>query len=140
MTTEFTDGSMVMRALIPQSPFVATLGITLDDISDGHAELRMPFRPDLTTVGEMVHGGALSACADIGVMAAAWSGREIPATLRGVTTSLSVTFVSPLIAADLRIVADRLYGGKRLCHCTVDLRSATDDTLVARATGTYQVG
>ncbi|MBE7193495.1 PaaI family thioesterase [Gordonia polyisoprenivorans] len=135
-----TDGSAVMRELIPTSPFVVVLGITLESIGDGRAELRMPFRHELTTVGEMVHGGALVACADVGIMAAAWAGREIPDKLRGVTTSMSVNFLRPLQAEDLRIVADRLHNGKRLCHCTVDLLGATSGTLVARATGTYQIG
>ncbi len=137
---DLTDGSAVMRALIPQSPFVVALGISLTAITDGHAELLMPYRPELTTVGQMVHGGAISACADIGVMAAAWAGREVPEKLRGVTTSLNVTFISPLGDDYLRIVADRLHNGKRLCHCSVDLVAASTDTLVARAIGTYQVG
>lgn len=38
-----TDGSAVMRELIPTSPFVVVLGITLESIGDGRAELRMPF-------------------------------------------------------------------------------------------------
>lgn len=63
-------------------------------------------------------------------MAAAWAGREIPDKLRGVTTSMSVNFLRPLQAEDLRIVADRLHNGKRLCHCTVDLLGATSGTLV----------
>ncbi|OBC05418.1 thioesterase [Gordonia sp. 852002-50816_SCH5313054-c] len=134
------DGSEAISLLIPRSPFVAELGLRLTDISDGHAELVMPYRPELTTVGEMVHGGAISACADIGIMAAAWAGRPIPDRLRGVTTSMSVSFINPLIADDLRIVADRLHNGNRLCHCTVDLISASAGQLVARATGAYQIG
>lgn len=138
--TQAVDGSDAMRRFVPHSPFVQVLGIQLVTLGDGEAELVMPYRPELTTIGTMVHGGALAAAADIGLMVAAWAGRPVPDKVRGVTTSLSISFLSPLDADDLRIVGTTLHGGRQLVHGSVELRAAADDRLVATALGTYKVG
>ncbi|NLU82384.1 PaaI family thioesterase [Rhodococcus sp. HNM0569] len=129
-----------MRAFLPHSPFVDRLGITLSEIGDDHAVLRMPYSPEHTTVGTMVHGGALAACIDIGIMTAAWAGPRVPATLRGVTVSLSVEFLDPAFEEDVVVRAQRVRQGRRLSVCSVDLEGATSGKLLAKALGTYQVG
>ncbi|KXO97238.1 Uncharacterized protein, possibly involved in aromatic compounds catabolism (plasmid) [Tsukamurella tyrosinosolvens] len=134
------DGSEIMKQFVPASPFVALLGVQLEEISDGAATLLVPYRPDLTTVGTMMHGGLIAAAADIGVMVAAWAGRPVPDKLRGVTASLSLNFIAPLIEDGLRVRAHRLSTGRRTSHVRCDMFSQTGDALVASATGTYQVG
>ncbi len=140
LDADAADGSAIMRQFVPASPFVALLGVQLEDISDGAATLLVPYRPDLTTIGTMMHGGVIAAAADIGVMVAAWAGRPVPDELRGVTASLSLNFIAPLIEDGLRVRAHRLSTGRRTSHVRCDMYSATDDALVASATGTYQVG
>ncbi|WP_027500503.1 PaaI family thioesterase [Rhodococcus sp. UNC363MFTsu5.1] len=135
-----TTGSEAMRLFLPHSPFVQHLGIELVDIGDDHARLRMPFRDNLVTVGEMVHGGALAACIDIGIMAAAWAGPRVPEKLRGVTVSMSVEFLEPAFAEDVDIIGTRVRQGRRLSNCTVDIVTTGGGTLVAKGMGTYQVG
>lgn len=83
------------------------MGAVLIEIGDGQVKLRLPFRDDLVTVGSMVHGGAIAAVADFGVMVAAWAGLDIPEKVRGVTVSLSVDYIEPAIAEDLDIVGTR---------------------------------
>ena len=61
--------------------------------------LVMPFRPELATIGDVVHGGAVSTLADTAVMAAAWADDTVPEALAGATVALSVNFVA---AADYR--------------------------------------
>jgi len=134
------DGSEIMKQFVPASPFVALLGVQLEEITDGAATLLVPYRPDLTTVGTMMHGGLIAAAADIGVMVAAWAGRPVPDKLRGVTASLSINFIAPLIEDGLRVRAHRLSTGRKTSHVRCDMFSQTGDTLVASATGTYQVG
>lgn len=133
-------GSESMRLFIPQSPFVQFLGIHLVDIADGRTRLRMPYRPELVTVGTMVHGGAIAACMDIGVMVAAWSGPRMPEQLRGVTVSLSAEFVEPALAESLDIIGTRVRAGRRLQSCAVDVVTTTGERLVAKGLGTYQLG
>ncbi|WP_430332925.1 PaaI family thioesterase [Rhodococcus sp. ACT016] len=144
MTTGFdtapATGSDAMRLFLPQSPFVQHLGITLVEIAEGQARLRMPFRPELVTVGEMVHGGALGACVDIGIMAAAWAGERIPDKLRGVTVSMSVEFLEPAQAESVDIVGTRVRQGRRLSTCAVDIVTTDTGRLIAKGLGTYQVG
>ncbi|WOC13569.1 PaaI family thioesterase [Gordonia sp. MP11Mi] len=139
--TESTTGTETMRALFPTSPFISTLGVRIIDLGEGTAHLRMPFRDANTTVGPMVHGGAISACVDLGIMAAAWAGDgPVPEQLRGVTVSMSVNFIAPAMNDDIDIVATRLRRGRRLSHCAVEIRTRTDDQLVATGAGVYQVG
>ena len=48
----------------------------LDSIEPDRARLVMPFRDELATIGDIVHGGALSALVDTAAMAASWSAHE----------------------------------------------------------------
>ncbi|WP_338888859.1 PaaI family thioesterase [Rhodococcus sovatensis] len=133
-------GSDAMTMFLPQSPFVQHLGIELIDISEGHARLRMPFKDDLITVGDMVHGGALAGCIDIGIMAAAWAGERVPEQLRGVTISMAVEFVEPAFAESLDIVGRRVRAGRSLSTCAVDIVATNSERLVATGLGTYRMG
>ena len=81
----------------------------------------MPFDPTNVTLGDMVHGGAIATLADMTVMATAWAGAEVPDSLRGVTTSLSMQFLAPARATDLIGVGRVLRRGKTLVNCDVDI-------------------
>lgn len=140
LAPETTNGSEVMRQFLPQSPYVRLLGVELRQIDDHGAELMIAYRPELTTVGTMVHGGLIAAAADIGIMVAAWAGRPVPDKLRGVTASLSVNFIAPLLEDGLIVRAHRLSTGRKTSHVRCDLHAASTDELIATATGTYQVG
>ena len=83
-----------MAQFIPQSPFVAKLGIVADVLDADEVRLRLPWDPTNVTIADMVHGGAIAALADVAVMAAAWAGAEVPDSLRGVTTSMSMQFLA----------------------------------------------
>ncbi|MGB7235456.1 MAG: PaaI family thioesterase [Rhodococcus sp. (in: high G+C Gram-positive bacteria)] len=133
-------GSDAMAMFLPQSPFVKHLGIELIDISEGHARLRMPFKDDLITVGDMVHGGALAGCIDIGIMAAAWAGERVPEQLRGVTISMAVEFVEPAFAESIDIVGRRVRAGRSLSTCAVDIVATSSERLIATGLGTYRMG
>lgn len=80
MTTSSSpaSGRDVIAQFLPQSPFVAKLGIVADQLGDDEVRLRLPWDPSNVTVGDMVHGGAIATLADLTVMAAAWCGAEAP--------------------------------------------------------------
>ncbi|MFZ2239109.1 MAG: PaaI family thioesterase [Gordonia amarae] len=128
-----------MHAFLPASPFVATLGVQAERLDDDAAVIRLPWRPELATVGDMVHGGAIAALADITVMVAAWCGRELPDIPRGVTTSLSMEFIDAAYAEDLLGHGRVLRRGKTLTSCEAEIRTVSG-TLVAKALGNYKVG
>jgi uncharacterized protein (TIGR00369 family) len=137
--TTAADGREVMRTFIPSSPLVGLLGITIDNLGDDEATLVLPYRPELTTIGEVVHGGAIAALADTAVMAACWCYDDPPDSLRGSTVDLTVHYLAPAVASDLRATARVLRRGRRLSHVEASVTDATG-TPVAHAVGTYQIG
>lgn len=137
MTTR--TGAEVMAQFIPQSPFVAKLGIVAEQLEGPGVRLRMPWDPSIVTLGDMVHGGAVAALADVTVMAAAWSGAPAPDSLRGVTVSMSVQYLAPARATDLIGIGRVLRGGKSLVHCEADVVTPAGDP-VAKAIATYKIG
>jgi uncharacterized protein (TIGR00369 family) len=70
--TESLAGAALMREFIPASPFAALLGVSVEELGLDRAVLALPDRPDLATVGDVVHGGALATLMDTAAMAAAW--------------------------------------------------------------------
>jgi uncharacterized protein (TIGR00369 family) len=99
----------------------------------------MPFRPELVTVGDVVHGGAIATLADTAVMAAAWADDAVPEALAGATVSLTVNFVSAARACDLTAEGQVVRRGRSLSFCAV---TVTDPggAVVATAMGTYRFG
>jgi uncharacterized protein (TIGR00369 family) len=128
-----------MAQFIPSSPFVAKLGIVADALDTDEVRLRLPWDPTNVTIADMVHGGAIAALADVAVMAAAWAGAEVPDSLRGVTTSMSIQFLAPARAADLIAIGRVLRRGKTLVNCDVDVVTP-DGEAVAKAIAIYKVG
>ena len=128
-----------MAQFIPQSPFVAKLGIVADVLDADEVRLRLPWDPSNVTLGDMVHGGAIATLADLTVMAAAWCGAEVPKSLRGVTVSLAIDFLAPAQATDVIGVGRVLRRGKSLINCEVEV-VLPDGALVAKAIATYKVG
>lgn len=133
------NGSDVIAQFLPQSPFVAKLGIVAEVLDADEVRLRLPWDPSNVTVGDMVHGGAIAALADVTVMAAAWSGAELPESLRGVTTSMALHYLAPARSTDLIGVGRALRRGKSLVNCEVEV-ILPDGGLVAKAIATYKVG
>src|SRR5258707_15872673 len=117
MTTETQSGRDVIAQFLPQSPFVAKLGIVADQLGDDEVRLRLPWDPSNVTVGDMVHGGAIATLADLTVMAAAWCGAEAPPELRGVTVSMALDFMAPARATDVIGVGRVLRRGPALGQC-----------------------
>jgi uncharacterized protein (TIGR00369 family) len=99
----------------------------------------MPFTDTLPTLGNVVHGGAISSLIDTAAATAAWSGADVPEKPRASTVGLTVDFLAPArgqrIAADARVVRR---AGRGLCFCEVRV-SGDDGTHVAQALVTYQL-
>ncbi|KAA0079407.1 PaaI family thioesterase [Mycolicibacterium sp. P9-64] len=139
LPAETMTGAEIMAQFIPQSPFVAKLGIVADVLDGDEVRLRMPWDPTNVTLGDMVHGGAIAALADVTVMAAAWAGVESAPSLRGVTVSMSMQFLAPARATDLIGVGRVLRQGRSLVSCDVEVVTPSGD-IVAKAIATYKVG
>lgn len=133
------SGRDVIAQFLPQSPFVAKLGIVADQLNDDEVRLRLPWDPSNVTLGDMVHGGAIATLADLTVMAAAWCGREAPPEFRGVTVSMALDFMAPARATDVIGVGRVLRRGRSLTNCEAEIVDP-EGRLIAKALATYKVG
>ena len=128
-----------MAQFLPQSPFVTKLGVVAEQLEDAEVRLRLPWDPSNTTVGDMLHGGAIATLADLTVMAAAWCGAAVPDNMRGVTVSMALDYLAPARATDLIGVGRVLRRGRSLVNCEADILDPAG-TLVAKALATYKIG
>lgn len=96
----------------------------------------MPFKPELVTLGQTVHGGAIATLADTAAMAAAWADDVVPEKSGGATASLAVNYVSAANAADLTAVGQVVRRGKRLSNIEVTVCDSAGQ-VVAKALATY---
>ena len=133
------SGRDVIAEFLPQSPFVAKLGIIADQLADDEVRLRLPWDPSNVTVGDMVHGGAIATLADLTVMAAAWCGAQAPPEFRGVTVSMTVDFMAPARATDVIGVGRALRRGRSLVNCEAEIVDP-EGRLLAKALATYKLG
>jgi uncharacterized protein (TIGR00369 family) len=133
------DGAGLARGWLEHSPFVRHLGIRLEALEPGRAVLAMPYGEALPTIGDVVHGGAISSLIDTAAATAAWSGAEVPERPRASTVGLTVDFLAPArgqgVTAEARAVRR---GGTGLCFCEVKV-TADDGAEVALALVTYQL-
>jgi uncharacterized protein (TIGR00369 family) len=128
----------VIEAGIVAGPFAQLVGLRSEAIEEDHVRLRLPFRTELTTVGKMVHGGAIAALVDVAATAAAWAWPGASLEARGSTVGFSLSFLAPGLGCDLVADASIVQRGRSLCVCEV---SVADDAggAIAKALVTYRL-
>ena len=136
---ETLTGMDVIRRFLEVSPLVRHLGMRVVGLEPDRATLVLPFAECVVTVGDVVHGGAISALVDTTAMAAAWSTPELPANPRGTTVGLTVDFLTAARAQDLTAVGRVIRRGKSLCFCEVSVADAGGQ-VVAVGLVTYKLG
>jgi uncharacterized protein (TIGR00369 family) len=125
-------GSELIAAFLEHSKFVVHLDMKLREIEDDRALLVLPFSEEVVTIGDVVHGGAVSALIDTAAMAASWSAIEFDGEPpKGTTVGLTVDFLAAARAQDLLAEAHVLRRGKSLVFSEVKVTGAADGTLVA---------
>ncbi|HEY6772047.1 MAG TPA: PaaI family thioesterase [Solirubrobacterales bacterium] len=129
----------IIEQFIPNSPHAAELGIRVVSLGTDEAVLELRFKPELATIGKVVHGGAIGALIDTAAMAAAWATDEVPESVAGSTVSLSVNFASAADAVDLRAEARVVRRGGRLSFCEVTVTDP-EGGVVAHGIATYRFG
>jgi uncharacterized protein (TIGR00369 family) len=129
----------VVRGLIGGSPLAALLGMAVETIERDRVRVRLPYRSEVTTVADMVHGGAIAALVDVAATAAVWSGAELSDRARGTTVGLSVSYLAAARGADLVATATVIQRGRTICVCEVKV-AGKDEKPVATALVTYKVG
>lgn len=130
----------VIASFIPASPLVGHLGIEVVELVQDRAVLRMPFRPELATMGDVVHGGAIAALADTAGMAATWADDAAPTGTSGSTVSMAIQFASAARGEGLVAEARARRRGRTMCFCDVEVRTEDGADLVATALVTQRFG
>ncbi|WP_135303602.1 PaaI family thioesterase [Haloarcula amylovorans] len=125
---------MSLQALFNDIPFVAELGIEMTEVSDGHAEARLPLRPEHSSnpQARIAHGGVTYSLVDTvgGAAVVSLSGTISP------TVDMRIDYLAPA-TADLRAEADVVRNGGSVAVVDVEVYDA-DDHHVATARGTYK--
>ncbi len=127
-----------VRDTIVLSPLGVLLGLQVDAIEPDRARVRLPFRPEVTTLPEIVHGGAISALIDTAATAAAWSGVDLAKNPRGTTIALTVNFIAAGKGEDLVADARVVQRGGTITALEVAVTGASGKT-VARGLVTYKL-
>ena len=129
----------VIEQFIPQSPLVGHLGMRLESIGADEATLALPFRPELATMDDIVHGGAIAALIDTAGMAATWADDAEPESLAGSTVTLNVNFTAAARGQDLTARAVVVRRGRNLVFSEVKVTEPTG-RLVATGTVVQRLG
>jgi len=117
------------------APWVQSLGLRPVKVAGGESELLLPFDASLCRVGGTICGQALMAAADTAMVFAIASqlGEFRPMT----TVSQNMSFMRPVAAGDVRVLARVLKPGRSLFFGEVQLIGVGDGKLAAHATTTY---
>lgn len=87
--------------VLAKSPFAAMLGIEIAQAEPNRVVVRLPFRTDVTTVGRIVHGGAIATLIDIAGAAASGSGISDDNVVGGATSHLDVAYLEAADGCEL---------------------------------------
>ena len=129
----------VMRGFLPHSPFPLELGMEVVELEPDRAVLRLPWRPELATIADVVHGGAIATRLDTAGMAAAWADDEtVPESAAGSTVAMSISYMSAARASDLVAVGQVARRGASLCF--VDVTVTAGEEVVAKGMVTHRFG
>jgi uncharacterized protein (TIGR00369 family) len=132
------DVEPILRGAIVGSPLARLLGLELAEATPDRVVVRLPFRAELTTVGDLVHGGAIAALVDVAATAAAWSRVELGRQPRGTTIGLTINYLTGAHGTDLVATGTVVQRGRSIVVCEVAVSDARD-TAVARALVTYKL-
>jgi len=128
----------VLSELIVGSPYGRLLGLDFVSAEEDRVCLRLPYRDEVTTLGDTVHGGAIAGLVDAAATASFWASAGIPPGSRGTTIGLTINFASAGRGKDLMATARVLRRGREIS--TGEVAVVDDDGKeVAFALVTYKL-
>lgn len=127
---------MNLDELINAMPFAGRMGITLDSAAPDEVRGRLAWAPDLCTVGDVMHGGALMAFAD--TLGAVCAFLNLPPGATTSTVQSGTNFFRAVRAGAVTAVSRPLHVGRSTIVVRTDLH---DDELrpIATVTQTQSV-
>lgn len=128
----------LVERLIIGSPFARVLALEPIAVEPDRVRVRMPWSESRTTIGDLIHGGAIAALVDVAATAACWSSESIASGSRGTTVGLTIQFLNGARATELVAEAEVVQRGRSLCAVGVSVHDA-GKTEVARALVSYKL-
>src|SRR5262245_60588551 len=128
----------IVEKAIVASPYGKLLGLALESCEPDRVVVRLPYRSDVTTLGDTVHGGAIAGLVDAAATAAFWARSGLVAGSRGTTIGFSLAFLAAGRGQDLVADARVRRRGKEICNGEVLVRDAAGGE-VAQAIVTYKL-
>ncbi len=128
----------LVEGFIAGSPYARLLGIVSEHVEVDRVRFRLPYRDAVTTIGDMVHGGAIASLVDVAATGACWASPGLDPSARGTTIGFAINYLNAGRGQDLIAEAEVIQRGRAISVCEVDVRGA-DGTRVARATVTYKL-
>lgn len=119
-------------------PFSALVGFQVDEVKKDFCRLRLPFRPELRTNGEIVHGGAIASLIDTAGVVAVWTD-VAPDVTRGATASMTVNYLAGAERVDLIAEAQVIRRGRSVVFVDIDVFSPGGER-IAKGLLTYKLG
>jgi len=123
-----------IQTLLRTVPFARLIGIELDRIDYGSAELFLDVRDELRQNKGVVHGGAIASLIDTATAFAAIT--VIGASERLSTVDLTIKYLHPLKAGRAAASAKVIKTGRRLLTISAEVVDEAG-TLIATALSTY---
>lgn len=121
------------------SPLGTLLGFSLAALSEDEAQVEMPYRETLTTLGDTVHGGAIAALADTAGTASVWANAAIDDKSWGATIGFTINFLAAARGKTLRATGRVRRRGREISTADISVRDS-ECREVAVALLTYKIG
>ena len=98
----------------------------------------LPFRPELRTTAQVVHGGAIASLIDSAGVMAVWSNVDSSVT-QGATIDLTVHYMAVAEGVDLTAEAQVIRRGRSVVFVDVNVSSPSGER-IAKGVVTYKLG
>jgi uncharacterized protein (TIGR00369 family) len=133
VSPEMVEG---IRAGMRRGAYLGFLGIEIEEVRMGWAQMRLPYRPELDQPGGVVHGGAIASLLDTVVVPAILTTYQFPR--RMVTIDLNVHYLAATVREDLVAVGWMRRRGRSIAFLAAEARKASGE-VVAHAEMSYKV-
>lgn len=133
MTLNLTEADRILSANF--APWVLDLGLSVTELTEGRAVLRLPWSTRLSREGGSLSGQALMAAADTATVIAvsAARGAFVPMT----TVQQSTSFQRAVTDADVLVEAVLTKLGRRMAFADITMTAEGSGEIAARASTVY---
>lgn len=128
----------LIERFIVASPYGTLLGVSLVEAEEDRVRVGLPYREEISTVGDTVHGGAISSLIDLAATAAFWASPRVQPGARGTTIGFSVSFLAAARGEQLVATARVRRRGREVSTAEVSVHDSKG-TEVAVALVTYKL-